>query len=140
YGPPVPGQPYVGGRMDRGDPEGRGWITAVDAATGKVKWKYQTPAPVIGGITPTAGGITFAGDTSGLLYMFRTADGKLLRTIDAGGALAGGSITYRIRGRQYVAVSSGNISRSSWTGATGIPTQVIYALPERAAAASDPAA
>lgn len=139
YGPHVPGQPYVGGRMDRGDPVGRGWITAVDARTGKVKWKYQTPAPVIGGITPTAGGLTFAGDTSGLLYVFRTADGKLLRTIDTGGAIAGGIITYRIRGRQYVAVSSGNISRSSWTGATGIPTQIVYALPESEGAQVDPA-
>jgi PQQ-dependent dehydrogenase (methanol/ethanol family) len=139
YAPWTPGMPYVGGKMDRGDPEGKGWITALDVKTGKVRWKYNTPAPVIGAVTPTAAGITFVGDTSGRLYAFRTADGKLLRTIDTGGAIAGGIITYRIRGRQYLAVTSGNISRSSWTGATGTPTMVIYALPEKAEAVADPA-
>jgi len=138
--PYKPGQPYTGGIMDRGDPEGKGWITALDAKTGKVKWKFATPAPVIGAVTPTASGLTFVGDTSGLLYVFRTADGKLLRKIDTGGAIAGGIITYKIRGRQYLAVSSGNISRSSWTGATGTPTTIVYALPEAATAKADPAA
>ena len=130
YGPHVPGQPYMGGIMERGDSQANGWIMALDAKSGKVKWRYKTPAPVIGAVTPTAGGVTFAGDTSGLFYAFRTSDGEVLRKIDTGGAIAGGIITYRIRGRQYVAVSSGNISRSSWTGATGIPTMIIYALPE----------
>ncbi len=130
YAPHVPGNPYVGGKMDRGDPVGTGWITALDARTGKVRWRYRTPAPVIGAVTPTAGGITFAGDASGLLYAFRTSDGQLLRTIQTGGAIAGGIITYRIRGRQYVAVGSGNVSRSSWSGATGIPTMIVYSLPE----------
>lgn len=139
YGPPVPGMPYVGGKMDRGDPIGTGWITALDAKTGKVRWKYKTPAPVIGAITPTASGITFAGDTSGLLYAFRTFDGKVLRKIDTGGAIAGGIITYRIRDRQYLAVGSGNISRSSWTGATGIPTVIVYSLPAEHSAGADPA-
>ena len=139
YGPYVPGQPYVGGRMERGDSEATGWIMALDAKTGKPRWKYRTPAPVIGAITPTGGGVTFAGDTSGLFYALRTSDGSVLRKIDTGGAIAGGIITYRIRGRQYVAVSSGNISRSSWTGATGIPTMIIYSVPESATAAAAPA-
>ena len=138
FGPHKPGEPFLGGKMDRGDPIGKGWITALEAKTGKVKWKFETPAPVIGAVTPTASGLTFVGDTSGLLYVLRTADGKLLRKIDTGGAIAGGIITYKIRGRQYLAVSSGNISRSSWTGATGVPTQIIYSLPETPPAAADP--
>ncbi|MCB2059755.1 MAG: PQQ-binding-like beta-propeller repeat protein [Novosphingobium sp.] len=140
YGPHVPGQPYLGGRMERGDSKATGWIMALDAKTGKVRWKYETPAPVIGAVTPTAGGITFAGDTSGLLYAFRTSDGKVMHKVDTGGAIAGGIITYRIRGRQYLAVSSGNISRSSWTGATGIPTMIIYSVPETATAGAVAAA
>lgn len=126
----VPGAPYLGGKMDRGDPVGTGWFTAIDAKTGKVKWRFHTAAPVIGAITPTAGGVTFAGDAGGTLYAFRTADGAVLRKIDTGGAIAGGIITYRIGGRQFLAVGSGNISRSSWTGAAGIPTMIVYALPD----------
>lgn len=140
YPPHAPGNPYLGGQMNRGDPVGTGWIVAIDARSGKVRWRYKTPAPVIGAITPTAGGITFAGDTSGLLYAFRTADGQLLRMIQTGGAIAGGIITYRLRGEQYVAVGSGNISRSSWTGATGIPSMILYRLPVAGGGAGDPAA
>ncbi len=38
-----------------------GWITAVDSETGAVRWKYHAEKPVVAGITPTAGGVTFAG-------------------------------------------------------------------------------
>jgi mono/diheme cytochrome c family protein len=125
--------------MDRGDPVGTGWITALDARSGKVRWRFKTPAPVIGAVTPTAAGLTFAGDASGALYAFRTADGRLLRTIQTGGAIAGGIITYRVRGQQYLAVTSGNISRSSWSGAAGVPTLILYRLPEQHTVAADPA-
>lgn len=140
YPPHKPGNPYLGGKMERGDPVGTGWIVALDARSGKLRWRYKTPAPVIGAITPTAAGVTFAGDASGLLYVFRTKDGELLRTIQTGGAIAGGIITYRIRDQQYLALGAGNISRSSWTGATGVPTMIVYRLPEPVVAAGDPAA
>jgi outer membrane protein assembly factor BamB len=139
YPPYSPGNPYVGGLMTRGDPNGTGWVTALDATSGKVRWRFPTPAPVVGAITPTAGGITFAGDASGALYMFRTSDGTLLRTIQTGGAIAGGIITYQIRGQQYLAVGSGNVSRSSWSGATGIPTMIVYRLAAAISAGADPA-
>jgi alcohol dehydrogenase (cytochrome c) len=46
---------------------------------------------------------------------------------DTGGAIAGGVITYAINGKQYIAFTSGNISRSS-LGTVGVPTLVILAL------------
>lgn len=130
YPPHVSGEPYLGGKMDRGEENATGWVTALDARTGKIKWRYHTLAPVIAAVTPTAGGVTFAGDVSGLLYVFRTQDGLLLRKIQTGGAMAGGVITYQIRNHQYVAVDSGNISRSSWSSVSGTPTLVVYRLPE----------
>lgn len=107
YGPHLPGAPYMGGSMERADNSGSGWITAVDVRSGNIRWRYHAPAPVIAGITPTAGGVTFAGNAAGYLYIFRTEDGQLLRTIDTGGALAGGIITYRSQGHEYLAVDSG---------------------------------
>jgi alcohol dehydrogenase (cytochrome c) len=130
YASHVPGNPYTGGRMDRGDDSGTGWVTALDARTGTIKWRYHTPAPVIAAITPTAGGLTFAGDVSGVLYVFRTRDGQLLRQIQTGGAMAGAVITYQIRNHQYLAIDSGNISRSSWSDVGGTPTLIVYRLPE----------
>lgn len=137
YGAHVPGAPYMGGSMERADDLGSGWITALDIRTGKIKWRYHTPAPVIAGITPTAGGLTFVGDAGGHLDVFRTSDGALLRTIDTGGALAGGIITYRSHGHEYIAVDSGNVSRSSWGAVGGIPTLIVYRLPESERAASN---
>ena len=42
-----------------------GWVTAVDANTGAVRWKYHSDTPVIGGVTPTAGGVVLTGDDAG---------------------------------------------------------------------------
>lgn len=113
---------------------GTGWIVGIDATTGKVKWRLRTVAPVISGITPTASGLTFAGDIGGTLFVLRSRDGAVLRRIQTAGPLAGGIITYRSQGRQYLAVTSGNVSRTAWGTVGGDPTLVIYGLPESAAA------
>lgn len=127
--PPVyrPGDIYSGGSF-RADTTGSGWITSLDAATGSIRWQYHTESPVVGAITPTAGGVTFAGDLGGALYAFRSSNGQLLSRIDTGGAIAGGIITYQASGQQYVAITSGNISRTTWPTASGIPNVIIYRL------------
>lgn len=125
--PPVykAGEIYSGGSF-KADSAGSGWITSLDATTGKVRWKYRTEAPVVGAVTPTAGGVTFVGDLGGKLYAFRSTNGELLSTIDTGGAIAGGIITYQANAQQYLAVTSGNISRTTWPTASGIPSVIIY--------------
>jgi alcohol dehydrogenase (cytochrome c) len=104
-----------------------GWVTAVDAETGKVRWRYHAEKPVIAGVTPTAGGVTFTGDLAGNLLVFNSKTGELLRKVQTGGALAGGVVTYAVDGKQYVAFASGNISRSAF-GALGLPSVVIMDL------------
>lgn len=125
------GKLYMGGTHSM-DAASGGWVTAFDAASGKARWKYRTPAPITSGVTPTAGGITFLGDMAGTLYAFNSATGKLLKKITTHGAIAGGVITYRLAGRQYLAITSGNISRSSWPSSGGLPSVAIYALPDAA--------
>ena len=119
------GELYLGGTAKQEDASS-GWITSFDAATGKKQWQFHAPAPVVSGITPTAGGVTFVGDLGGNLYAFKTSDGTILKTIDTGGAIAGGVITYKALGEQYLAVTSGNISRATWPKATGVPSIVLY--------------
>lgn len=133
----VPGKLFMSGKHQQ-DAESAGWITSFDAASGRVRWKYKAPAPVVSGVTPTAGGVTFVGDMAGTLYAFDSDEGTLLHKIATGGAIAGGIITYRTGGRQYVAATSGNVSRSSWPQATGVPSLVIYALPKSDAATELP--
>jgi mono/diheme cytochrome c family protein len=121
------GQIYFGGSYELlGKPSGI--FSALDAGTGKIRWQRTVGAPIIAAMTPTAGNVTFAGDLSGKFYVLRSSDGAVLKTLDTGGALAGGIITYSVGSKQYVAVSSGNVSRVS-IGGSGLPTVIIYALP-----------
>jgi alcohol dehydrogenase (cytochrome c) len=122
------GSPFYGGRMTNiMDPAPTGWITAVDADTGAVRWKFHAPAPIVSGITPTGGGITFAGDIAGTLYALRNSDGKVLFSTPTKGSISGGIITYTVAGKQYVAITSGNLSRTMWVTA-GLPHIVIYTV------------
>jgi mono/diheme cytochrome c family protein len=78
--------------------------------------------------------VTFAGDLGGKLMVFDSASGKLLRQLDAGGAMAGGLVTYSIAGKQYVAFAAGNVSRNAF-GDLGFPSVVIMALDAKQPAA-----
>ena len=104
-----------------------GWVTSVDSETGQVRWKYKAEKPVVAGVTPTAGGVTFTGDIAGNLLVFDSKTGALLSKVQTGGALAGGVVTYEAGGRQYLAFASGNVSRMAF-GALGVPSVVIMAL------------
>ncbi len=122
----VPGAVEFGGTVEPDGPA-TGWITALDPLSGAVRWKYHADKPVVAGITPTAAGLTFAGDLGGNLMVFDSKSGKLLRKTQVGGAMAGGLVTYDVDGRQYLAFNAGNISRNAF-GDLGLPSVVIMAL------------
>jgi alcohol dehydrogenase (cytochrome c) len=56
----------------------RGWVTAIDADTGKIDWKYEAPTPVGAAVTPTAGGLVFTGDMDNNLVALDSHSGKKL--------------------------------------------------------------
>ena len=132
------GEAIFGGQIAPVGPT-TGWITAVDSETGAVRWKYHAEKPVVAGITPTAGGVTFAGDLAGNLFVFNSKTGELVNKVQTRGALAGGLVTYEAGGKQYVAFANGNVSRNAF-GALGIPSLVIMTLNPRTASGSPPAA
>jgi alcohol dehydrogenase (cytochrome c) len=105
----------------------RGWLTAVNAENGVVRWKFRAPAPIVAGITHTAGGLIFTGDLHGNFYAFDAATGRVAYETNLGGAIAGGVITYAVAGRQYVVAPAGNISRGTF-GVMGSPTLIVMAL------------
>ena len=105
----------------------RGWLTALDAESGAVRWRFHAPAPIVAGVTHTAGGLVFTGDLAGNFYAFDDAKGKVAFQTNLGGGVAGGVITYAARGKQYVAATAGNIGRVTF-GALGSPTIVVLGL------------
>lgn len=108
------------------DDVARGWLYAVDAVSGKPKWRHHNASPIISGVTATAGGLVLAGDVLGHLMAFDADNGRLLKTIDAGALLAGGIISYSTGGHQYIAWASGGSIRSAYPIKTG-PSSVTIA-------------
>ena len=104
--------------------EWSGWINAVDPKTGTMAWRVKWPTPMYAAITPTAGDLLFTGDLSGNFLALDARDGKTLYSFDTGGPIAGGVITYEVKGKQYVAVASGSSGGS--IPMTGSATVVIF--------------
>jgi alcohol dehydrogenase (cytochrome c) len=84
-----------------------GWVYAVDADTGVWKWRLRSNYPIVGGVTPTAGGLVFVGDMGGNFYALDALTGEKVWGQKIGGAIGGGVITYTVDGQQKVAVAAG---------------------------------
>jgi alcohol dehydrogenase (cytochrome c) len=125
----VEGQFYMGGfsRLDAIE-EARGWVTALDASTGKIQWRYKSNRQMVAALTTTSTELVFTGEITGDFLAFDGRDGKLLYRFNTGGPINGGVISYAVNGKQYVAVMSGNAT-SFWQAKPGSSTVIIFALP-----------
>jgi alcohol dehydrogenase (cytochrome c) len=108
------GKPWSGatagfGQMDDSK-KWAGFLTASDADTGVRKWQFKAPFPLMGGVTPTSGRLLLFGDMGGNLYAFDAASGQKLWSMDLGGAIGGGVITYDTGVGQKIAVAAGMVS------------------------------
>ena len=124
----IPGRGYMGGTV-QSDKTSQGWITAVDASTGAVRWKYRSPRPVVGAVTTTAGGLVFGGELTGSFVALDARSGDVLYRFNTGGPIGAGIVTYQLDGKQYVAVMSGRPSRFWVDQNPGAPTMFLFALP-----------
>jgi alcohol dehydrogenase (cytochrome c) len=107
----------------------RGWIVAVDAGSGVIRWKLRTGSPAVAAITPTAAGLVFAGTSGGDFLALDSASGRIVRKFRAGGPVVGGIVTYGIGGRQYIAYATGRTIRTTFA-ATGDAVVTILSVPE----------
>ena len=126
----IPGKGYMGGRTDL-DPIDRsqGWLTAIDASNGAVKWKYRSARPMVAAVTTTAGNIVMTGELTGDFTIFDATSGAILYRFNTGGPVGGGIVTYAVAGKQYVAVASGSPSNFWVERSPGAPTIIVFALP-----------
>ena len=104
-----------------------GIISAINLATGKMKWQVKTEQPLMGGLLATKGGLLFVGEGNGNFNAFNSSTGDLLwkTNIDAG--VNAPPISYEIEGTQYIAVAAGGNSIFGYTAGDNI---VVYALPK----------
>lgn len=131
----VPGQMYMGGSYTLDPVErSRGWLTAIDAATGTIKWKYSSRRPMLAAVTTTAAGLVFTGELEGDFLALDARDGRVLYRFNTGGRLNGGIATYEIDRRQYVAVAAGNAT-AFWRVPPASSTIIVFGLPRDGAPA-----
>jgi alcohol dehydrogenase (cytochrome c) len=124
----VKGQLFFGGLLkNKPGEEASGEVHAVDAATGKEVWSYQSATVMVAGVTPTAGGLLLTGDGGGHFLAFDAKKGTVLYDFMTGGGIAGGVTTYTVDGEQLIAVPSGNSSRGTWN-TTGSATLFVFGL------------
>ena len=119
---------YYGGAVTP-DPreQARGWLQAINAATGTMRWRRQWPTPLVAGITVTSSGMLFTGDLNNDFLAMDASNGKTLYRFNTGGSIGGGVISYAIDGKQYVATTSGVVS--GFFGGSGTSAIIIFSLP-----------
>jgi len=98
------------GGVDRPTVGGIGsFLTAIDPKTGKIAWRHRYPVGNGGGggLLATAGKLVFAGDAGGNIVAHDAVTGKPLWHSRIGN-VTNAPITYRLDGRQYVLVATGD--------------------------------
>jgi PQQ-dependent dehydrogenase (methanol/ethanol family) len=103
-----------------------GRLSAVDVDTGKVKWKYDTEQPLIGGALATAGGLVFFGEGNGLFKALDATTGNLLWQYQAGAGVNAPPVSYMVKGKQYVAVAAGGNTQIDFKRGNSV---IVFALP-----------
>lgn len=107
----------------------RGWLTAIDADDGTVKWRYASRSPIVAGVTATAGGLVFAANLSGDVFAFDQSDGVIRFRYNTGQPIGGGIVSYSVSGKQYIAIASGLDAPLTWQTKSSPASVVVLTLP-----------
>jgi alcohol dehydrogenase (cytochrome c) len=99
--------PYWGGGVENRQIEGWGHVKAFDPATGREVWSWKGRYPMLSSLLATGGDLVFAGEPTGEFNAFHARSGELLWQLQTGSGIHGSPMTYRVRGKQYVAVTTG---------------------------------
>ena len=116
------GQPFLGGTpiiTDAEEETAYGHISAIDVATGEVRWRYRDHDPLSAGTLATAGGIVISGTQDGHAIALNSATGELLWKFRVGGGVRSQPIAFELDGTTYVAIGAGNwTSMAAYQGST----------------------
>jgi len=94
-----------------------GRLDAISVETGKTLWSWETQASNYSPVLATAGGVLFNGSMDRYFRAFDQSDGKVLWETRLGSQVFGAPVTFKIAGRQYIAVVAGG-------GYNNVSTQV----------------
>ncbi len=107
----VRGLPFLGGlpdTIDAAQGKAYGNLSAIDVATGEVRWRYRDAHPLMGGALSTAGGVVFSGNLTGEALALDAKTGAVVWRFRMGGGVRSQPIAYELDGKSYVAIGSGS--------------------------------
>ncbi|HEY0267544.1 MAG TPA: PQQ-binding-like beta-propeller repeat protein, partial [Rhizomicrobium sp.] len=84
-----------------------GRLDAISVETGQTLWHWETAASNYSPVLATAGGLLFNGAMDRYFRAFDQTDGKVLWQTRLGSQVFGTPVTFRVAGRQYIAVAAG---------------------------------
>ena len=84
-----------------------GRIDAISVETGRTVWSWETRVANYSPILATGGGLLFNGSMDRYLRALDSDNGRVLWETRLPSQVAGGTITFSVRGRQYIAVAAG---------------------------------
>jgi alcohol dehydrogenase (cytochrome c) len=106
-----PGDPHYGvkrpWRYLFDDPNGRGYLRAIDPLTGQSKWEVPFKSPNFAGTLVTAGGLVFTGRLTGEFMAVDSDTGKTLWEFQTSAGIVGQPITWEHDGKQYATITAG---------------------------------
>ncbi|HET6390441.1 pyrroloquinoline quinone-dependent dehydrogenase [Hyphomicrobium sp.] len=110
----VQSSPYPDGKLWLGGAfkvipteESFGNVSAVNYNTGKIKWKVETPQPMMGGVLSTAGDLVFTGEANGWFRAYNAESGKILWSFQCGAGVNAPPSAYTLDGKEYIVVGAG---------------------------------
>ena len=106
---------------------GTGRLSAIDPASGKVKWQVQTDKPLVGGIATSAGGLVFVGESNGQFTARDASDGSLLWQFNTGAGVNAPPVIYKAGGKQFVVVAAGGHQKFQFALGDAV---IAFGLPE----------
>ena len=102
------GAPYYSIEFEWIDTDGaKGELKAIEPLSGKTAWSFPTQVPMNGGTLVTSGNLVFSGAQTGELYAYHAETGEKLWEYRTGSGIIAPPVTYRLDGKQYVAIASG---------------------------------
>lgn len=105
------GAPFMAGTPDTIDAAARkayGHVSAIDVASGEVRWRAKQRFPMMGGVVSTASGLVFTGNLEGEALALDADTGEVLWRFRMGGGVRSQPVVFELDGRPYLAIGSGS--------------------------------